>query len=407
MDNPEAFDKADMKSKYTFRSQDPNIKSRRQLAREDTNKRLLFEYQRLIQACDQLNLKESLTVEINGRKIKMSVVEDPSSPSLTTSGGHGLKVDGSRDRRHKNDFLSRLTPQGVLPKPPLSHTKQYLNSASDTILEAINENLNAIVAAIDNITTQLAERMEKTQIELFEKYKQPPKDNSLEGIDNAPKKHNRGDKQDETSSWQLTKIQIQPFSGEIWSWKPWFIIFEKIMEGAGIKDKRDKLLRFVTSLVGDASVYFGNLSHRVQNDYDLLVEAMRLRFGPDLGEDCAQFELRTMVQHPGEPLEMWGDRVMSIASEAYPNLIGAQEQQGAFILVRGCNDESSRVYALQEMRKMSKDQKKQFNVRKALELIKSHQRIKNVCLAEELRRNPTRTLHLADFWYGYEHQIGH
>ncbi len=252
---------------------------------------------------------------------------------------------------------------------------------------------------------------------------------SLEGIhdhDNTPVKNDRGDKrgpknnerekkskkiteyQNEPGPWQLTKIQIQPFSGEMWSWKPWFIIFEKIMEGTGITEDKDKLLRLVTSLVGHARVYFGDLSYRVQNDYDLLVQAMNFRFGPDLGEEWAQFELRNMRQYVNEPLEMYGDRVLSIACEAYPDQIGIREREGARALVKGCNDENSRVYVFQEMRKMTEDEKKYFNVRKALELIKDHQRIRDVCLAEDRRQRSGKIVHgrlqMVTSWYGCETQ---
>ncbi len=201
MDSSKAFDQVD-----TFKSKNPSteggVKSRRQSAREDVNKRLLFEYRQLVQACDRLSPNDSLIIEINGRKIRMSVVAEDTTPTspLVDPRSHHAQKDGQHDQMHASDPNGRQTPsKGVLNE---QLTRQDMTSASNTILKSIDKNLDVIISAIDekgdkvaeaicrnhihdltmlsntlleaidNREAQLLEIVEKKQIELFERYKQ-------------------------------------------------------------------------------------------------------------------------------------------------------------------------------------------------------------------------------------------
>ncbi len=294
MDNSKAFDKVDMKVNANL-VQSPSReglvqKSRRQLAREDANKRQLHDYRKIKEACEKLGPNETRILEVNGHTVQMSRVNapapsgaqppapsgaDPLAPSgaqplappgakpLALSGAHPLAPFRStnpqsstmphaqRDTTLISEIYHLQNKQHqILEAIAKQHT--HLTSTSKAILDAIDKNLGDIIRTIDekedkvinalhkkhtqDITTvskaflEALEKKEALLIETIEKKQlQLLETYKLKGdkaLQNKKKDEKKGDK-----SSGLPRIKIQSFAGEPCSWRPWFRIFEKTMKG--------------------------------------------------------------------------------------------------------------------------------------------------------------------------------
>lgn len=109
------------------------------------------------------------------------------------------------------------------------------------------------------------------------------------------------------------------------------------------EERKDNLL---FCLEGKACEYYATILQRDENiEYDQLLLKMDKRFGVKEIPETAQVKLSTLKQLPDETIEVWGDRVLQLATKAYEDLPDEfMYKQAIKRICHGCLDREAGQY---------------------------------------------------------------
>ena len=153
----------------------------------------------------------------------------------------------------------------------------------------------------------------------------------------------RGGPPSRDRSMEPGRVNIDHFEGKIGEWDNWFHKFSTIAETCSWSN-RERLFKLTSALKNNALTVHRNLSPDITRDYDLLCAAFKERYGnQDVATKASlRADLSTVRQKEDEDIQVFADRVFSLAIDAYPGDTPAHQLQQFAVeaFLNGCTDKN-------------------------------------------------------------------
>ena len=188
-----------------------------------------------------------------------------------------------------------------------------------------------------------------------ERDQSPPFNSSDEGSDKGSQSLNR-EQSVRRGSDQIRSVRrrspppprIATFHGELSKFQSFMYQFEEMVR-AHEWDREKRLQNLKLSLRDKAIEFFHSRPKEVKNSYKLLTAALKERYGQKDPPFTVRRQLSIIKQEEDESLEDFGDRLLTLTNEGYPEATEETLQMLAVdAFFRGCKEKAAVVLALEK-----------------------------------------------------------
>ncbi|CAG2194039.1 unnamed protein product [Mytilus edulis] len=241
-------------------------------------------------------------------------------PNIINDSISGLHINAERQNTDINvDNIDFRFPD---PNAHIS-VSEVMHVMSQTM-----ENNNCLTQTLTNVLKELPKKVNKSvkgdlnlprsqSVRIDDEFSS---DEDTEIYDPRLRSYDRASSLDRPSTISLNskfKVKLPIFSG-IESWKVWFSRFTEVADRRGWNkdDRLDELLQRLHGQAGDFA--YGQLSRRVRQDYDLLIDELNSRYRVIETSKTFGVKFSHKNQHPHESVEEYAAELKRLYDQAYP-----------------------------------------------------------------------------------------